>query len=113
MLQLAACCKQVLLACRQVVDTAVANADRYYRLVAMGMASRSGDAEWEAALFKAAAAQWLAEKKANSSLNALLQIFEARPCAAHVEELKVGVAPLLSPAVQVSHRWLIVCGTMA
>ncbi|KAK9837306.1 hypothetical protein WJX81_005260 [Elliptochloris bilobata] len=60
----------------EVVDTAVANADRYYRLVAMGMASRSGDAEWEAALFKAAAAQWLSEKKANSSLNALLQIFE-------------------------------------
>jgi len=62
----------------QVVDAAVANADRYYRLVAMGMASRSGDAEWEAALFKAAAAAWLAEKKANSRLNALLQIFEAR-----------------------------------
>lgn len=62
----------------QVVDQAVANADRYYRLVSMGMASRSGDAEWEAALFKAAAAQWLAEKKANSSLNALLQIFEVR-----------------------------------
>jgi len=61
----------------QVVDAAVANADRYYRLVAMGMASRSGDAEWEAALFKAAAAAWLAEKKANSRLNALLQIFEA------------------------------------
>ena len=75
----------VLFACHQVVDTAVANADRYYRLVAMGMASRSGDAEWEAALFKAAAAQWLAEKKANSSLNALLQIFEVRFCAAEVK----------------------------
>lgn len=75
----------ILFVCRQVVDTAVANADRYYRLVAMGMASRSGDAEWEAALFKAAAAQWLAEKKANSSLNALLQIFEVRPCAAMAE----------------------------
>jgi hypothetical protein len=75
----------------QVVDAAVANADRYYRLVAMGMASRSGDAEWEAALFKAAAAAWLAEKKANSRLNALLQIFEARgplrpvlPCVGRV-----------------------------
>ena len=77
-------------ACRQVVDTAVANADRYYRLVAMGMASRSGDAEWEAALFKAAAAQWLAEKKANSSLNALLQIFEVRACVL-ANEQKQGV----------------------
>lgn len=60
----------------EVVQTAVSNADRYYRLMAVDLRSSVADAQRAALAFKAVAAAWLASRQAAANTAGIVSLLD-------------------------------------